>query len=183
MATGSIINGEVRTGNGRKQLEVRFPFNKELVGTIDFATNEDLQEAIESAHHCFETEYKTMSAYEKSKILRKAAAILELKKNEMAELLTLEVGKPIKDALAEVMRGIQVLEFSADEAKRIHGETIAMDAAIGGENRFGFVQKLPIGVVLAITPFNFPLNLALHKVGPALAAGNTIILKPAEKTP
>lgn len=181
--TGSIINGEIRKGDGRKVHEVRFPYNKKLVGTVDFATEQDVIDAINGAYETFHNVMKNIPSYKRSKILRNAASIMERRKKELAEILTLEVGKPIKDAIGEVNRAIQVLEFSADEAKNINGETIAMDAAIGGENRFGMIKKYPIGVVVAITPFNFPLNLALHKIGPAIAAGNTVILKPAEKTP
>lgn len=181
--TGSIINGEVRKGDGRKVHEVRFPYNKELVGKVDFATEQDVLDAINGAYITFHEEMSKLPAYKRSKILRNAASIMETRKKELAEILTLEVGKTIKDALGEVNRAIQVLEFSSEEAKKIHGETIPMDAAIGGENRFGMIKKYPIGVVVAITPFNFPLNLALHKIGPAIAAGNTTILKPAEKTP
>src|SRR5690606_20865559 len=83
----------------------------------------------------------------------------------------------------EMTRALQVLQLSADEAKQINGEVVPMDSVVGGENRLGIVKKVPLGVVLAITPFNFPVNLALHKIGPAIAAGNTVILKPAEKTP
>ncbi|RKJ26628.1 aldehyde dehydrogenase family protein, partial [Butyricicoccus sp. 1XD8-22] len=147
------------------------------------ALEQDIEDAIEGAHQTFHNEFKHMPAYKRSKILRKAAEIMEQRKAALAEILTLEVGKPIKDAFGEVGRAIQVLEFSAEEAKRIQGESIPMDAAIGGENRLGIVKKYPLGVVLAITPFNFPVNLALHKIGPAIAAGNTVILKPAEKTP
>lgn len=183
LETGSIINGEIRKGNGRQVHEVRFPYNQQLVGTIDFALEQDIEDAIEGAHQTFHNEFKHMPAYKRSKILRKAAEIMEQRKAALAEILTLEVGKPIKDAFGEVGRAIQVLEFSAEEAKRIQGKSIPMDAAIGGENRLGIVKKYPLGVVLAITPFNFPVNLALHKIGPAIAAGNTVILKPAEKTP
>lgn len=183
LETGSIINGENRMGNGRTVNEVRFPYNNELIGKVHFVTEQDLEDAINGAYDSFHNEMSKLPAHKRSNILRKAAAIMERRKKEVAEILTLEVGKPIKDAIGEVNRAIQVLEFSADEAKKIHGETIAMDAAIGGENRFGMIKKYPIGVVVAITPFNFPLNLALHKVGPALAAGNSVILKPAEKTP
>lgn len=183
LETGSIINGENRKGDGRYINTVRFPYNQEVIGKVHFVTEQDLQDAIDGAYDSFHNEMAKLPAHKRSNILRNAAAIMERRKKELAEILTLEVGKPIKDAIAEVNRAIQVLEFSADEAKKIHGETIAMDAAIGGENRFGMIKKYPIGVVVAITPFNFPLNLGLHKVGPALAAGNSVILKPAEKTP
>ena len=109
--------------------------------------------------------------------------MLEERGEEFAQLLCKEAGKPIRDARSEVGRAVQVLRFASEEAKRNDGELIKMDAAIGGEGRIGFVKRIPIGVVAAITPFNFPLNLVLHKLAPAIAAGCTAVLKPAEKTP
>ena len=100
-----------------------------------------------------------------------------------ARIIALEASKPMKFALAEVDRSIQTYKFAAEEAKRIHGEMIPMDAAPGGDNRLGFTVREPIGIIGAITPFNFPMNLVAHKVGPAIAAGNTIVLKPAGQTP
>src|SRR5690606_17783739 len=100
-----------------------------------------------------------------------------------AEILVKETGKPIRFAKGEIDRTIITYQFSAEEAKRLYGETIPMDAAPGGENRLGMTWREPLGVVAAITPFNFPFNLVAHKVGPALAVGNTVVLKPAEQTP
>ncbi|MFC0274598.1 aldehyde dehydrogenase family protein [Metabacillus herbersteinensis] len=124
-----------------------------------------------------------MPAYRRSDILRKTSDLLEERTEEFARILILEAGKPIRDGRGEVGRAVQVLRFAADEAKKIEGELVPMDAAIGGENRIGMVRRHPIGVISAITPFNFPLNLALHKLAPAFAAGNTVVLKPASKTP
>lgn len=180
---GSLINGEEIMGGGRTSYEVRNPYNKELVGTIDFATREDLQSAIETANHVFHNTMKKMPAHKRSAILRKVADLLEEQTEDFARLLSLEAGKPIRDARGEVGRAVQVLRFASEEAKQITGEMIAMDAAVGGENRIGMTKKYPLGVVAAITPFNFPLNLVLHKLAPAFAAGCTVVLKPAEKTP
>jgi acyl-CoA reductase-like NAD-dependent aldehyde dehydrogenase len=180
---GSVINGEEFIGDGRFRQEVRNPYTSELVGTIDYATAEDLDHAIETAHHVFHETMKKTPAYERSDILRRTSDLLEREKEVFAQTVTREAGKPIRDSRAEVGRAVQVLRFAADEAKKIEGEVIPMDAAIGGENRIGFIHKYPIGVVGAITPFNFPLNLVLHKLAPAIAAGNTVVLKPAEKTP
>ena len=180
---GSYINGKEVRGEGREEFEVKSPYNGEVVGKIDLATMQDLDYAIETAKQTFLQTMKVMPAHKRSDILRKAADILTEKTEQFAEVLALEAGKPIRDARGEVGRAVQVLKFSADEAKNLQGELLPMDAAIGGENRLGLVRRLPIGVVGAITPFNFPLNLALHKLGPAFAAGNTVVLKPAEKTP
>ncbi|HWX23869.1 MAG TPA: aldehyde dehydrogenase family protein, partial [Vicinamibacteria bacterium] len=109
--------------------------------------------------------------------------ILDARAEEIATLICREAGKAWKYSLGEVSRGAETFVFAAEEAKRIHGETIPMDASPAGENRVGFYTRTPLGVVSAITPFNFPLNLVAHKVAPALAAGNTLVLKPAEETP
>ena len=115
--------------------------------------------------------------------MAKAAQLLEKYQEELATLICREAGKAWKYSLGEVARAIETFQFSAEEAKRIHGETVPMDASAAGEGRVGFYFRSPVGVVAAITPFNFPLNLVAHKVGPGLAAGNTIVLKPASTTP
>ena len=116
-------------------------------------------------------------------ILAGAASRLQERRDEIATLICREAGKAWKYSVGEVQRGIETFTFAAEEAKRIHGETIPMDASPAGEGRIGFYLRTPLGVVSAITPFNFPLNLVAHKVAPALAAGNTLVLKPAEETP
>lgn len=183
MHVGSLIDGEEVIGSGRKTGNVISPFHGEAVGKIDLATREDAERAIATAHRVFHEDMRKLPAYRRSDILRKVADLLEAKTEEFAQILALEAGKPIRDGRGEVGRAVQVLRFAADEAKKIQGELVPMDAAIGGENRIGMVRRNPIGVVSAITPFNFPLNLALHKLAPAFAAGNTVVLKPAEKTP
>ncbi|MFC4766216.1 aldehyde dehydrogenase family protein [Effusibacillus consociatus] len=180
---GSLINGEMLVGGGRTTFEVWNPYNQELVGTVDFATLEDANHAVEVAHRVFHDTMKKLPAHERSTILRKAADLLENDSERFATLLCQEAGKPIRDSRGEVGRAVQVLRFASEEAKKITGELIPLDAAVGGENRVGMSKKYPLGVVLAITPFNFPLNLVLHKLAPAFAAGNTVVLKPAEKTP
>lgn len=122
-------------------------------------------------------------ACERSAILKKAAELLGARKEEFARTITLEEGKIIAEARGEVARAIQTLELSAEESKRLYGETIPLDADPAGGNRFGFTIRVPCGVVVAISPFNFPLNLVVHKVGPALAAGNSVVVKPPSDTP
>jgi acyl-CoA reductase-like NAD-dependent aldehyde dehydrogenase len=180
---GSLINGREYKGDGRQQIEIRNPYNGELVGSVDFATKEDLLLAIDTAQQGFEQTMKKMPAHQRSAILRKSADLLENRGGEFAQLLCQEAGKPIRDAQGEVGRAVQVLRFASEEAKRNDGELIKMDSAVGGEGRIGFAKRVPVGVVAAITPFNFPLNLVLHKIAPAIAAGCTVVLKPAEKTP
>ena len=183
MHVTSLIEGNPVKQSEEKVMDVISPFNGEVVGKVSLASKEVAEEAIESAYRTFHQTMKKMPAYKRADILRKTADLLEEKTEEFAQILVLEAGKPIRDGRAEVGRAVQVIRFAADEAKKIEGELVPMDAAIGGENRIGMVRRLPIGVISAITPFNFPLNLALHKLAPAFAAGNTVVLKPAGKTP
>ena len=126
---------------------------------------------------------RQMPAHQRADLLYKLSAMLEERKEEAARIVALEAAKPITAARAEIDRTIETYRFAAEEAKRLTGETVPMDAAKGGEGRIGYTMRQPLGVIGAITPFNFPMNLVAHKVGPALAAGNTIVLKPAEQTP
>lgn len=183
MRINSIINGEELNEANRETMTVRNPYNQEEVAEVVLANVEDLNQAIDQGFDTFHEQMKKMPAYERSNILRKTADLLEERKASFAETITKEAGKPFKHSLGEVERSIQVLRFASEHAKHISSEVIPMDAAIGGENRLGFTKREPLGVVAAITPFNFPLNLSLHKIAPAIAAGNTVIYKPAEKTP
>ncbi len=163
-------------------LAVMNKFSGEVIGTVPSASRGTVDKAIAAACEAFPFFSRT-PAHKRSAMLARAAGILERCKEEVATLICREAGKAWKYSLGEVLRGIETLQFSAEEAKRIHGETIPLDASPAGEGRLGFYLRCPVGVVAAITPFNFPLNLVLHKVGPALAAGNTIVLKPASATP
>lgn len=127
--------------------------------------------------------WKEAPAHFRAEILENVVSLLKQQKEECARIIAKEAAKPIKTARAEVERTIMTYLFAAQEARRIHGETIPLDAAPGGENRVTYTIREPIGVIAAITPFNFPMNLVAHKVGPALAAGNTVVLKPASQTP
>ncbi|MEH7336587.1 aldehyde dehydrogenase family protein [Neobacillus drentensis] len=183
MRLGSIINGQERNESNRETIEVINPYNQEIVAELALATETDLNEAVENAFETFHSTMKKMPAHQRSDILRKAADLLEEKPEDFIDTIVREAGKPIKYSRDEINRSVQVLRFASELAKNITGEVLAMDAAIGGENRMGLVKRIPLGVVGAITPFNFPLNLSLHKIAPAIAAGNTIVFKPAEKTP
>jgi acyl-CoA reductase-like NAD-dependent aldehyde dehydrogenase len=138
--------------------------------------------AILAAERAF-LKWKEAPAHFRAEILEKVVSLLKEQKEECARIIAKEAAKPIKTARAEVERTIMTYLFAAQEARRIHGETIPLDAAPGGENRVTYTIREPIGVIAAITPFNFPMNLVAHKVGPALAAGNTVVLKPASQTP
>lgn len=183
MLIGSIINGQERKEDIRTTHEVKNPFDGSTVATLALAEEADLNDAVEASHKAFEQTMKYMPAHKRADVLRKAAQLLEERKEEFQQTITAESGKPVKQARKEVERSQQLLLYAAEEAKNIRGEIVPMDAGIDGENRLGFVKKHPLGVVGAITPFNFPLNLSLHKLAPAIAAGNTIVFKPAEKTP
>ncbi|MCG7344798.1 aldehyde dehydrogenase family protein [Sporosarcina sp. ACRSL] len=180
---GSIIAGEHRVNESAEKIEVRNPYNQELLSTIHSSSLEDLEAAIDNAHDVYMETMRSMPAHQRSKILQTAARLLEERNEQFAKTISEEAGKPIVEARGEVTRALQVLQLASGEAKNLNGEQIAMDSAIGGEKQLGIVKRIPLGVVAAITPFNFPLNLALHKIAPAIAIGNTVVLKPAEKTP
>src|SRR5437762_2081340 len=124
-----------------------------------------------------------LAAWDRYQILKKAAEKLEAHTEEFAHTITLEEGKAIAESRFEVGRAVETLTLSAEEARRIHGETVPLDASPGGAGKMGFTLRVPCGVVVAISPFNFPLNLVAHKVAPAIAAGNAVIIKPPSATP
>jgi acyl-CoA reductase-like NAD-dependent aldehyde dehydrogenase len=158
------------------------PYSGELIAEIPQADAEMVERAIASAEEAART-MRQMPAYQRASILEKMSRLFDERLEEAARIIALEAGKPIKTARGEVIRTIQTYKFAAEEAKRIHGETIPLDAAIGGEGRVAYTVREPLGVIGAITPFNFPMNLVAHKVGPAIASGNTVVLKPASQTP
>ena len=163
-------------------MQVLDKFSGEAIADIPVSGPEEVKAAVSRAQAAFPGWAET-PAHRRSAILARTAAGLSARRDEIARLICREAGKAWKYSVAEVQRGIETFQFGAEEAKRIHGETIPMDASPSGENRVGFYIRTPLGVVAAITPFNFPLNLVAHKVAPALAAGNTVVLKPAEETP
>ena len=152
------------------------------MGSVPTATEDDVRAAVAKTEAAFPGWAET-PAHRRAAILSAAAAGLRERRDEIAVTICREAGKAWRYSSAEVDRGIETFTFAAEEAKRIHGETIPMDASPAGEHRIGFYLRTPVGVVTAITPFNFPLNLVAHKVAPALAAGNSVVLKPAEDTP
>jgi acyl-CoA reductase-like NAD-dependent aldehyde dehydrogenase len=158
------------------------PYSHEKISNVAFANEEETDLAISAAERASKIIAK-MPAYERADILENVVTLLKEEADECARLIATESAKPITAAKGEVARTIMTYKFAAEEARRITGETIPMDAAPGGEGRIAFTIREPIGVIAAITPFNFPMNLVAHKVGPAIAAGNAIVLKPAEQTP
>lgn len=175
-----IIGSDRRTSKIVK--DILNPYNNELVAKVYYAEESDIEEAINVAQDAFRIT-KTLPAYRRAEILENVSRILSNRKTELANLMTAESGKPITYSLAELDRAIFTFKYASEEAKRITSETIPLDLAAHSEKRFGIVRRFPIGPILAITPFNFPLNLVAHKVAPAIAAGNTIVLKPAPQAP
>jgi acyl-CoA reductase-like NAD-dependent aldehyde dehydrogenase len=163
-------------------LQVLDKFSGATIGEVPIAGAAAVDRAVARARDAFAV-WSATPAHKRSAILRRAAEIIDARKDDIAALIAREAGKAWKYAIGEVARSVETFTFSAEEAKRIHGETVPMDASAFGEKRIGFYLRVPLGVVSAITPFNFPINLVAHKVGPALASGNTVVLKPAEETP
>jgi len=167
---------------GSSYFKVHHPYDGSLVGEVPKATDEDIERALQAAEEGFQLNLK-LPAHKRAEILEKTALLIKERKEEIAKTITWDNAKPIRASRAEVDRAFQTFKFSAEEAKRLHGEIIALDAAPGGEGRFAYTIRLPLGVIAAITPFNFPFNLVAHKVAPAIAAGNSVVLKPASATP
>lgn len=167
---------------GGSDLEVKNKYNGDVIGIIPTSRREDLDAAIAAAERA-EDMMADMPAYKRAEILLKTAVLLRERADDLAKTIAAEAGKALKFARAEVERTASTFTIAAEEAKRLHGETIPLDAVPAGEGYFGFWTRRPVGVIAAISPFNFPLNLVAHKVAPALAAGNTVVLKPASTTP
>lgn len=162
--------------------EVINPYNGEVIDTIPIAHRQIVDMAIEAANDA-KSALTEMSAFKISNKLFNVVDKLREKRQEFAELLTLEVGKPINESLVEVDRSIETLKLAAEEAKRIYGESVPLDAGLNGKGFFAFTQRMPLGVVVAIAPFNYPLNLTIHKIAPAIACKNTVIVKPPSEAP
>ena len=158
------------------------PYDDSVIDTVPRAGTEDVDAAIASAVRGAKV-MAGVPGYQRFVMLRKAADLLEERAEDFARTISLEEGKIIGEARTEVGRAVQTISLSGEEAKRLYGETIPLDGAPSWTGQFGFTIRVPCGVVAAISPFNFPLNLVAHKVGPALAAGNSVIIKPASDTP
>jgi acyl-CoA reductase-like NAD-dependent aldehyde dehydrogenase len=165
-----------------ESLEVRSPWDQGLVGRVTVATRADARQAVNHAAASLRRT-RALPRWKRREILEDVAAALIEQKERFAQLILAEAGKPIRLARTEVDRAVLTFKTAAEEAARLGGETIPLDLTEGNEGRWGVVQRFAVGPVLAITPFNFPLNLVAHKVAPALAAGCPVILKPAPQTP
>jgi len=163
-------------------LDVMNPFTCQAIDEIHVASRDDVKIAIKSAKMAKES-INNMSAIEISESLYSSYETLKKEKKNITKLITQETGKPIKEAIDEIDYALEILKFSAEESKRIYGETIPLDIEVEGKEFFGFTLKVPCGVMAGITPFNFPISLAIGKIAPALAAKNSVIIKPATNAP
>lgn len=165
-----------------EKINVTNPQNGEIIDTVPSANSDDVEMAIQAASQA-KPDMARLTGYERFQILRRASELVLSRKQELAETISREEGKAIRESAGEVERAANTLELSAEEARRISGELLPLDGGPGVQDKLGFTLRIPCGVVAAITPFNFPLNLVCHKVGPAIAGGNSVLLKPASDTP
>lgn len=177
--TGLFIDGKWLTSD--KQLPVEHKYTGDVIAEVAQADPSHVEQAAVAAERAMKQ--TPLSMHERYTILMNVARALEDNTETIARIITQESGKPIRDGIAEVGRAVQTITLSAEEAKRIHGESLPMQAMPGMDSYIGFTIRVPVGVVAAITPFNYPLNLVAHKIGPAIAAGNSVVLKPASTTP
>src|ERR687898_267317 len=173
-----LIAGEwVETGEWQ---EVRSPYSGEVVGRVAKAGAEETRRAVDAAASAME---EPLPANKRAEILVRVAGMLGRRHDEVARLIADEAGKPMKAARVEAKRAMSTYTMAAVEARKLAGEMVPMDGTQAGEGKLGFTLRRPIGIVGAISPFNFPLNLVAHKIAPALAAGCPVVLKPASQTP
>ena len=165
-----------------EKISVVNPFNGTVIDTVPRGTAADVDRAIAGLVDGAQV-MRRMTAYDRSQILRKAAQIIQAREKELGRIISSEEGKILAEGIFEASRASETIDVSAEEAKRLTGETVPLDGGPGVKGKIGFTLRVPCGIVAAITPFNFPLNLVAHKVGPAIAAGNAVIIKPASNTP
>jgi acyl-CoA reductase-like NAD-dependent aldehyde dehydrogenase len=175
-----LING--KWTESARSAEVTNKYTGQVIATVAQAEESDVRQAVAAA----EQVAPMMAAapiHRRAAWLARTAQLLDQRREEVARVIAQESGKALKFARVEVSRALDTFTLAGEEAKRIHGQTVPLDAVAAGEGYFGFWHRKPLGVIAAITPFNFPLNLVAHKVAPALAAGNSVVLKPAGFTP
>ncbi len=158
------------------------PYDQSLVAEVHFAEKEQVEEAIQAADEAF-SKTKKLCSFERALTLEKISQETKRRQEELARSITLQSGKTIKDSRTEVERAASTFLIASEEAKRMEGQVIPLDLSLQAARRWGLVRRFPIGVISAITPFNFPLNLVAHKVAPALASGNTVVLRPSSQVP
>jgi acyl-CoA reductase-like NAD-dependent aldehyde dehydrogenase len=180
---GLFIDGAETTGATGERMPVIYPYTGEPFATVSVATAADVDRAIAAAERAFRTHLRAMPAHERARLLLRTADAIAARRDEFARVIGYEAGKPMKDVAIEAGRGGELFVLAAGVARDLTGELLPMDAIRGGEGRWGLVLRQPLGVIAAIGPFNAPLNLVAQKVAPALAAGNSVVVKPASKTP
>lgn len=168
--------------NAGQRVEINSPYTAKSIGVTWFGTEKDLERAISAAENA-SAELRQLSAYQRKDALLAVAAKIREHKDTFVHLMSLEAGKPVKAARAEVDRAVLTFTTAAEEAVRIYGEYLPLDFMAAATGRWGIVRRFPIGPIAAITPFNFPLNLVAHKLAPAMAVGCPVVLKPAPQTP
>jgi acyl-CoA reductase-like NAD-dependent aldehyde dehydrogenase len=178
--TALVVGGDEVTGAGHTTVDVTSPWDGRLVGSVPWVDANAARAAVEGAWDAMQA---GLTAAERAAILDRVAADVADRREEFGAMISAENGKPRKQALAEADRCVQTLIFSAAEARTLAGRGVPLDAHPAGAGHLGFTIRVPVGVVAAITPFNFPLTLAAHKIGPAVAAGCGVVLKPADKAP
>ncbi len=165
-----------------ERIEVRNPLNDRVIDTVPKADASDIERAIAGAVEGARL-MRRMTGYERFRVLQRVSRLISENSDKLARLITQEEGKILAESRSEVARAAETMELSGEEAKRLVGEVLPLDGSSNGAGKFGFTLRVPCGIVACITPFNFPLNLPCHKIGPALAGGNAVIFKPASDTP
>jgi glyceraldehyde-3-phosphate dehydrogenase (NADP+) len=165
---------------GKEVREIKSPYDQREVTRIHFADADQVKAAVDAAHQAFQ-QTRVLSSFERARALEFVSEQIAKNREELARSITLCAGKAIKSARVEADRAVRTLQIAAEEAKRMNGEIIPLDLSAQTSGRWGLVRRFPIGAMVGITPFNFPLNLVAHKVAPAMASGNTILLRPASQ--
>lgn len=180
MAKKFLIGGEWRSSD--ETMDITFPYDGSVVDTVYMASEKDLEDAIIAAQRGFQ-QTRVLPTYRRAEILENLYKLLQKNLDEIAEIMVMESGKTRKVALGEAGRACETVRVAAEESKRMYGEIIDLDWTPVAANHRAFIRRFPVGIVLGITPFNYPLNLALHKIAPAIATGCSIIIKPPEVNP
>jgi acyl-CoA reductase-like NAD-dependent aldehyde dehydrogenase len=180
VAAKTLIGGQWR--ETEHSVEIRDPYRGDVVGTAPVSSTADVEAAVAAAVGACE-QMGAMPGYERAALLRRAVPLIEAEVASLAELLTRETGKAIKDSESEIRRSIETVALAAEEAIRIEGRQVPLEGSAMGAGKIAWLLRFPVGVVAAITPFNAPFNLAAHKIAPAIAAGNSMVLKPPPQAP
>jgi acyl-CoA reductase-like NAD-dependent aldehyde dehydrogenase len=176
----ALIGGEWRTSDTLR--DIRDPYRGDIVGKMAVSSTGDLDDALNAAVRARDAA-AALPGYERAALLKKIAQLIERDVKSLADLMARETGKAIRDAEAEIRRSLETFVLAGEEAIRIEGRHIPLDGSAMGAGKMAFLMRFPVGVVAAITPFNAPFNLAAHKIAPAIAAGNTLVLKPPPQAP